>query len=550
MKKLLFNTLALFLLLAFATVPVEAQKRVDLKAVVDAFDSTVVKYNGQEDYLEQLADMLCKQHDNNAEVLTGIANAFFRRSAVYSERARQLGNKYIDLALAKRKQYVPAYIVKGNTYMSENYPDSILRHGYGLSNDIDSALYWFQRGIDANPQEALGFEEYALAQAFAMTLENYSGQRSEAPVVATLQQYAKFKPDYPVYLKAANLLGIVGWWSLALNCYEKVDMEDMNLEQLREYAELCGEDYTRMDMVTAFGNSKFPSEQVFVRLGMIANRNLADVALTHDDSLKHFSAAKDYWTKLQRLVPDPTENDYIVAAGAYNGLEEYDKAAECYETLLSKGDLKRENLVFSSLISTLSKMGKWDKAAEKYEERIQRLLSEGKEKVAADQYYYYAVLFSNYYFLTDSLSFEENISILQKGDSVMNYAQQHFSEFNNITEQDIYSLRLNNFYGSMMREYYNTDVNINDATTPEGVDFCHRYIALEQQKPQEMERPSGLLRAFKYLAYHYYMMDENKTNGLKCIDYCFKALDMDPEDRMMNNILKTNKIKKYLKYYK
>ena len=212
MKKLLFNTLALFLLLAFATVPVEAQKRVDLKAVVDAFDSTVVKYNGQEDYLEQLADMLCKQHDNNAEVLTGIANAFFRRSAVYSERARQLGNKYIDLALAKRKQYVPAYIVKGNTYMSENYPDSILRHGYGLSNDIDSALYWFQRGIDANPQEALGFEEYALAQAFAMTLENYSGQRSEAPVVATLQQYAKFKPDYPVYLKAANLLGIVGWW--------------------------------------------------------------------------------------------------------------------------------------------------------------------------------------------------------------------------------------------------------------------------------------------------------------------------------------------------
>lgn len=524
-----------------------AQKSLNPKAVIEAFDSTVYRYDGNWEQLDQLADEICKKTNNNPEVLTGMANSFFRHWAISNPSHKDLGFKYINKVIEKHPKYAPAYLIVGNTYMSDQFPDSINAHGYGLAADKDSALLWFQQAINAMPQSPVGYEEYALALAYNMT---GSTNRSETPVVTKLQEYEKLNPSYPVYLRAAKILGQNRLWTQAFNCYDRVDKDEMDLEQLKEYAELCGQNYERLDEVTSYGSKKFPSEPLFVRLGMIANRNLADASLSHDDSLNHFNSAKEYWKKLKGLVPNPTEDDYIVAAGAYNGLEEWDKAVECYETLLARGNLRRENLVFSNLISALSKMERWDKAAEAYENRIGLLQSEGKDSIAADQYYYYAVLFFNQYVYTDNLTVEEGIAILERGDSLMSYAQHHFKKFRNITETDIYSLHLNNFYGSIMREYYNRDVVSSDVLTDDGFNFANRYIALEQEKPEGMERPSGLFRAFKYLAYYYYKEDESKSNCLKCIDNCYKLLDMSPDDTMAKNILNTNKIKKYMKYYR
>ena len=555
MKKFQFEPFLLFLLFALATVPVEAQKRVDLKAVVDAFDSTVVKYNGQEDYLEQLADMLCKRHDYNAEVLTGIANAFFRRSAVYSERARQLGDKYIDLVLAKRKQYVPAYMVKGNTYMSENYPDSILRHGYGLSNDIDSALYWFQRGIDANPQETLGYEEYALAQAFAMTLGNYSGQRSEAPVVATLQQYAKFKPDYPVYLKAAQILGTIGWQTFAFNCYEKVDVNTLNAAQLREYIKLCGTEYARRASVAEAGVTLFPDSAFFCREAFRSNRSYGSeqenlVKKGQADStmvVGVYDKAVTYWQKLQTFGSRVQLGsfDLMDAGWAYEGKADYGKAdkyglyGEAIKLFKECGDndsykSAERAQAYTSMATVYYKMRQWKQATGAYDEAVQ--IQKNNSQLAL-YYRNYVNLCLNIY--SSIQNNDSAYAYMAKADSLLEFVMKNvpYEKW----KEDIHEDRIK-YTGILLGRYYNKEFVRPEVPfeTEYGKRYAENMLAFEEQLPDEMIMHSQeVALAYRYLANYCWI----KGSFRQAKQYFQKILEYIPNDEDALRALK--ELKRY-----
>ena len=544
MKKLLFNTLALFLLLAFATVPVEAQKRVDLKAVVDAFDSTVVKYNGQEDYLEQLADMLCKQHDNNAEVLTGIANAFFRHNAFNTEKYHLLGEKYIDMALAKRKQYVPAYIVKGNTYMSEHFPDSIQRHGYGLVNDIDSALYWFQRGIDANPQEVLGYEEYALAQAFYMRLASYPGERSEAPVVVKLQEYAKFKPDYPVYLKAAQILGTIGWQTFAFNCYEKVDVSTMNADQLREYIELCGTEYARRASVAEAGVTLFPDSAFFyyeafksnsryaIELQKLNRSGQADstmVSSVYDKAVAYWQKFQTFGTRVQ-----PGILDFCYAGWSYEGKADFgkdDKYAlygEAINTLKEGADNESfepadRYLAYKSMATVYRKMRQWEKATSAYDEAVQ--IQKGSSQLA-ECYMDYADLCARIFNTIIIVNTDSAYAYLVKADSLLEYVMKNVPYEK--SKEDIHKYRIE-YTGVLLGRYYNKEFARSEVLfeTEYGKRYAENMLAFEEQLPDEMiMHLQDVALAYRYLANYCWI----KGSFRQAKQYFQKLLEYIPND--------------------
>lgn len=518
-----------------------AQKSLNPKAVIEAFDSTVYRYDGNWEQLDQLADEICKKTNNNPEVLTGMANSFFRHWAISNPSHKDLGFKYINKVIEKHPKYAPAYLIVGNTYMSDQFPDSINAHGYGLSADKDSALLWFQQAINAMPQSPVGYEEYALALAYNMT---GSTERSEIPVVTKLQEYGNLNPSYPVYLKAARILGQNRLWSQAFNCYDRVDKDEMDMEQLKEYAELCGQNYERMKSVSEYGCKAFPEEESFVRYAMISNKNLADnmedesSMMTSNDSSEmraYYQSACFYWNQLHMLSKKLTERDYKVAGQSFSKVEDWSSAISVYKEWLNLPDAKEDGVAFQGLMAAYQGNQDWDGAEKAYEDRIMRLKESHADSSSVGRLYYnYA---AHYYrkLRNAILSDEEKIMACRQGDNIISQTVNEYNNFGNLTKEDFYDLQAI-FLNRLTGIYWNNDDATDNVFSEGAPEALQKFCNMAHLVSPDNYPASNLWLAYQYLGYYnYYAGTSNWREAKKCFE---KANELHPNSSNVENMLK------------
>lgn len=105
-----------------------------------ALDSVVRKYSHYKNVLDPYVEKIYKKFDNNSEVITGIAKAYYSFSRpegqmYYTFVTRDSANayKYINLAIANDRSYVPAYIHGGDIQLT--------------MGNRDAALDWYRRAM-------------------------------------------------------------------------------------------------------------------------------------------------------------------------------------------------------------------------------------------------------------------------------------------------------------------------------------------------------------------------------------------------------------------
>lgn len=524
-----------------------AQKSLNPKAIIEAFDSTVYRYDGNWEQLDQLADEICKKTNNNPMILVGLGNAFLNQAVVQSgaiPEHRQLGFKYLTLAVNKHKRYVPAYIAYANAYKATKLG------GYGFADDnkIDSVYYWCQQAIDASPDNPMGYEAYAQMLAY---------DKPEA-VYDMLSQMKSHNPNYPVELVTAGLLSDAGRGSMAVGYYDKVNMDNMTKEQLLHYQELLhdAQNWEQCLKVATFGAQKFPDEMKFVLYLFHSNYSLAkDVegqsVLSADDSTKVSLYLKDAIDAWETMVKKPQGNyqfelnDYMVAAAAYEMYGDTQAAADLYHYCIQMDsvDTKFYDQCYRNLTKLYTNDRRWSDADKAYRDYISNL----KERKASDEtivrwYYLHTYLYYlKYRNQSDEQDLETNVGDNLKGISIIeecmknypDYMKTHFDDENGYVG-DFYFFNIT-FNGYIVNQYWVPEVKESDFATEYGKQYAEKVVELYGQKPAHtQDRSSYMALACDYLGYYY----NTKYHKLKQTadlrisqSYWKRALEANPEDK-------------------
>lgn len=398
MKKIRYN-LAIFASLMLAMpLAATAQRNFNPRAAVEAFDSTISVYNANKKMIEELAEDICKKADYHPQVMTGIARAFFHN---YGYGYAEQGFRYLNQVLDQHSNYAPAYVLMGNLYTSDNLSarktnglsDGI---GYRIKNEegeslTDSAYYWYQKAIDVDPQNPVGYENYAITLAWE---ERGKTERSVGRVESVLKKCAEQNTGYSVEWGMIKALEAAGLFSFTPDYYAKLDITTMSEEQLSDYAETAMS-FSRWKDLEKVSNLLLENDQEnpkYIRWSMLSNlqngRELYGKAENQVDSTlakEKLKRVDELWQMLKNVETNEelSEVDYTRVAQSYRLLEKLNESADIYNHLLTVDSLQSSYKSYlGQLVAIYRDLKKWDEAeqihkrlismAETDEEKIQR----------------------------------------------------------------------------------------------------------------------------------------------------------------------------------
>ena len=354
---------------------------------------------------------LLRRHSTSADTIAKEISAKFYNSApmqmalaraYYRNNERQKTRYYLKRAMAADVKFTPAYIMYGEMYGEWN---------------VDSAAYWYDRAIEANPKNPEGYLHYA----------NVMARKDMDKAVAKLEELRKVDPLYAVDVEISALYSKQGDDKAAVSALENVDLNTLTMNQLAQYMQNCyWSTYDDRAMeVGEIAMKRFPGNHGFNRVyaWCAARKGYNREAITNGM----------IWLK---DAPADSVNfiDYLALGTAYIGEGQYAKAFETFDHIK-----ELRNDYFAPQMP-----GQIAKAVNR---NVEALKDKGDFNAAADLYSRYVIAFPSetnpayqYYTLAqiyrsqqEELDGEQRKEVIRKMFKVYEIIEEKYPDWENIS---------------------------------------------------------------------------------------------------------------------
>lgn len=467
---------------------------------VQALDSTINAHQEQPRMLRELAEDICKKGSHQPNVVTGVARAFLHYN--YDERLTEIGMDYLNEVLAKHPDYAPAYVLMGNLYMSDqvNYKKTAgMAEGLGYHLANDTAFYWYQRAIDANPKDVCGYENYAALLAY----------EDPDKVYDMLLKCKDATTGYPAELKTAGLLSSVGRSEKSLQYFAMVDTTSLTENELVTYVKILygNKKWEDLKKVSEYGMNEYPENREFVSDLFYAEYNL-----------KNFSSAITVWEKLLTSPDSLTVNDYVTIADAYTNDGKPGKAEKIYKDIISTDSIVFEwkNMALDLLIDIYKKRNDYDLIEQTYENYISSIGPSDKQAAEKLKFSYGKTIHDIAYELYYEDGIDNSSEVLElapKSDKLLTNLINN-NDINDLNKWNllsgIYRMRMNlNMWLSdiFFKKEYRSQFQSTNGFNP-SKEVLNIYN--DENNPYEKELFAAYEKvACKYLGFMYYVQNQN-----------------------------------------
>lgn len=459
------------------------------KAVVEAFKVVVRKHAVKD--MDVLAEEIMSQHKKNAEVATGIANAF-----LYGAKDSARTMKYAEWAMKIDKTYAPAYLVAGEL-MERRYRDTL------------KAAEWYEKGVAANPKHPDCYLSYAKMM-------------STKDITLSENMFNKLRvalPDYPAYLGMAKIYEeLVNKnidrdvnWPKTVEYYEKEKPENLSQIDWINFALMASSrGYECCLEVCQKGLSYFPRYYA-----------LNQTAANYSFNLKKYDLSQKYFEDLMynsdTLVVRP--NDIKLYAICLEKQKNYTKAIEWFKKYIAIDSIAEHDrqTSFQQLGKCYIEMGEYDMAEKTFNEYLnycrvnkqstydglQQLINlynaQSKESVGDEKLIYYAKMDSVYVILaTENPDYAEEAYYYRRGlnhESLLNHPDVCVQVFEQI-------------------------------------------VVIDKAKGDANRVKSKMPTVFVVLGRAYFLGEGVKKNLIKADEYCNKCLELEPTNESALNLRK------------
>lgn len=279
---------------------------------------------------------LAKEFKKDAAKLASVGKAYL------AEKDFENAKKYAAMAVKANSKSAEGFILAGNIAVAQD--------------DAGEAATQFQQAMYADPKNPNGYRRYAQMMSKA----------SPQDAVNALETLRQQRPDYPVDLIAAEIYSDAGKMDLAIQYYDKVNINDMKDYQLSDYATnlFLSQNFDKSLSIATQGHGKFPRNASFNRLMMFNNTEKKDFDAAIAAGERLFTASDS--AKISSF-------DYGYYGRALEGAGKYQEAIGIYEQMLQADNVKAdEKLEVNKKISDCyKKVSDYAKAEEYLNKYIQ-----------------------------------------------------------------------------------------------------------------------------------------------------------------------------------
>lgn len=507
----------LFLIVALSsTMSVQAKDIYDDDESVTALQISLAemirKYSTEAD---TLVIELAQKFRRNPNVLTAIARAYFRNN----ERSKT--RIYLEKALRADPLFSQAFHLKGQSYGEYSKEDG----QFVLApSEADSACYWFNKAILANPKEPQPYLDYADAMSW----------KDMKAAEAKLEELRLAVPSYNVDLAKAELYEKKIGRSKRYDDQEAfrqktdsvlntLDPRNLTSNQLSKFvmASFWANNTVKAEELAAIGVENYPNNKDYSRvLGWAASRNghyeLAIKSLdTYFEGLTAAEIAKIDLRSMDFLTYG-TSRLYL---GRYaEALDDFSKALQTNDDYTSQMP-PQINSAFNGKFRQLLAEQKYKEAYEMYPLYIATLPSDAQSEKWEYMLEQYAAQ------ITDEATMEQKKAALEYIVSVVTDIEHRCPKYNNMT-----------------RAYYLQAVytiQILDPESSEGISvpYCQKvlnHVSKRSLSALEDNERLYAATACNGLAFYYFKgLNDTKT----AIKYWQKALYYNPDDSQAYSVL-------------
>lgn len=446
----------------------------DAKSTIEAI-SKVIKENpaAAKDQVKEVV----KKNKKNAEVLSGIARAYFEANDTANARV------YAQQAIKANKNYSPSYIVLGDLEV--------------MKDDGGAAASWYQQAIYFDPKNPDGYYKYA----------NIYRGRSPEEAVAKLNDLRTHRPDLAVDALAARILYSSNRLEQSLQYYDKITdkskLEDIDITNYAMESWMLQKRNKSIEMAK-YGLTRNPRKAAWNRLAFY---NLTDEGQTKE--------ALEYADRLFNASDSAKISgyDYTYYGTALSNDKQFDKAIEMFKKAMTenKDNVELLNSNRKSISDAYLAKEDFPNAIIYYEE----YLKNAPKSTASDM----AGLASIYTHMASKQTGEQQKASFKRADEI--YAQLGEKFPSNID------------YANFMRARLNSNL---DPDTKEGLAKPF-YEALANNLGSKTDRDAAdtarLLESYRYLGYYYLVNDNKATADI----YWKKILEIDPNNETAKQAL-------------
>lgn len=458
---------------------------------------------------------LSKKFSKNARVQTAIARAYFRNN----ERSRT--RAYIEKALKINPQFSPAFHLKGLSYGEYDQKEQ----QYVLApSEADSACYWFDKAIAANPTDPQPYVDYADAmswkdmaaaeaklEALRIAVPSYNVDLAKAELYEKKINRSKQYSDQEAYRQKTD------------SVLNSIDPHKLSSNQLSKFvmASFWANNTVKAEELASVGVENFPNNKDYSRvLAWAASRNgRYELALKSLDNY-YRSLPADSLDKI-----DLRSMDFLTSGTAKLNLGRYTEAIDDFGKALNTNDdytsqmPPQINSAFNAKFRQLLAEKNYREAYEMYLMYIATLDKDSQE----DKWGYMLEQYASQ--ITDDSSSENNKAVLEYIGRMVTEMEKQYPDYSGLT-----------------RAYYLHAVytiQILDPESSEGISapLCQKVIDQVSKKPfstlTSSEKQYAATACSGIAFYHFKGQNDTKT----AIKYWQKALYYNPEDTQAYSVL-------------
>ena len=461
--------------------PVMAQD--EAKATITAI-TNVIKSKAAD--TEDQVKNVFKQNKKNPQVLVGIGEAYL------SIKDTANATKYAELAIKAKKEYAPAYILKGDIAQVKD-------DGGTAAGMYEMAIYFDK----TNPEP---YRKYAVINSKTSFMSS----------VAKLEELRKAVPSEPVDIQIAQLYERNGKIEDAIKYYEKADVAKMDAYNFASFGLMynLNKQYDKSLSIAEKGLERFPR-----------NASLNRIALINTIALKDYDKALIYGDRLFNKSDsvELKDLDYINYATAYQEKKDYDNAINMFRKTMqvSTGDKDAINNIYKNISTAYLKKGDYVNAINEYNNYMNGTSS----KTAND----YVGLANIYYSHAADLKGEQQKAELVNTDNVY---KELMEKFPNDFDVKAYALSKRGDLNAAM------DPTMKDFRAQPYFNQLAEVIENKAKTEQlDANDKTKLVRAYWYLANVYQIKNDKSTAK----SYWNKILEIDPTNKVATEAISAMK---------
>jgi len=457
------------------SVPTFAQE--DSKTTIESV-SKLIKSKPAD--LDDQVKAVYKKNKKNAEVLTGIARAYYEAKDTANARV------YAEYALKADKKYAPVFVLLGDMA--------------AMNNDGGGAAAQYQQAIYFDPKSPEAYYKYASVYR----------KISPTEAVSKLEELRAQRPDIAVDAMAGRIYYMSNEFDKAIESFSKAwdsNKDKMEERDITEYAMsyyLTQKNQQSLDVVK-YGLTKSPRDAAFNRLAFFNCTDLKDYdnAMIYADALfnKSDSAKFSYF-------------DYTYYGNAYSGKKEYAKAIEMYQKALTMDidNKDKRSGVVKQMSEAYRQLKDYDNAIKYYEEYLRDVSKvSASDKAGLASLYEYKANVD-----TDPAS---KLATFKKAEDV--YVQ---------LEQIPEAVEFATFKRARVNSYMDPD-------SKEGLakPYYEKLISIiEPRAEKDNTDKARLIESYRYLGSYYLIVKDSKSEADV---YWNKMLEVDPENEVAKRAL-------------